>query len=65
MNKNDFTELKAMSKPHTNVKDILAALYAFKNNVNQNTVDWNMTKKDVLAKPLNFSDVDLYNLSTK
>ena len=54
MNKNDFTELKAMCKPHTHVKDIFAALYAFKNNVNMNSVDWIMIKKDILSKQLNF-----------
>ena len=54
MNKNDLSELKGVVRPHNNVKEIFAALYAFKNNVSRNSVDWNMTKKDVLAKPLNF-----------
>ena len=65
MNKHDFSELKGVIRPVASVLGILAALYAFKNNVYRNSVDWNMIKKDLLAKPLNFSEVDLFNLSAK
>ena len=51
-----------MNNPSAHIRETFKALLALRKNVNMDQIAWKDIKAD-LGKPLNFSEVDLNNLS--
>ena len=65
LNKNDLKIVKSLNNPPPGVAEIFQMLHAFKHNLNLNRVDYGMvrSKDGILAKPLDFADLNIDNLS--